>query len=215
MVGVAVGIKNSIEVASKAPVEPVRRGLRLGGIALALTVLGTSGAWAQNCNIVSAQIPNLGQVVNLPAGAASAVAGSLGSISTAFLTQQTSAFVAGAQSTEPNQASSGVWARTVGGEVETKSNTGVDVVVANQADGSVRERVQGACASSVRQDFVGVQVGHDIARLDVAGWNIFGGLTAGYLEAKGEEHRASFDRNQIPGSLCWRICGRDLSKILR
>ncbi len=212
---IGVGIMNSARAASENPVEAKGKGLRLGGIALALTMFGASGALAQNCDIPNlANFTNLSPIASVPAGAASAVAGSLGNISTAFLTQQTSAFVAGAQSTEPNQASGGVWVRTVGGEVEIKSRTSVHVVVTPQGGGPVIGTAQGPCISRVKQDFVGVQAGFDLARLDVNGWNLHWGLTAGYLEAKGEDIPLGTFESSFRGSLRRWLCGRDVSEIL-
>ena len=86
---------------------------------MALVLLGTGGASAQNCNIED--FPGTDVVSAAAAGAVSAIAGSLGNIAAAFQAQQTSAFVAGATA-----SGGGVWGRFVGGEVETKSTTTVN-----------------------------------------------------------------------------------------
>src|SRR5271169_3494599 len=95
----------------------------LAGFAFAMALSASSGAFAQNCvtNTVatppSAVIPNLGSLA-VPAGAASAaIAGAIGNVNTAFLTQQGSAFVSAPANPTPDQPGGGVWGRVVGGEV--------------------------------------------------------------------------------------------------
>jgi opacity protein-like surface antigen len=157
--------------------------VRGGGIVVAM-LLGSSGAMAQNCNITG--IPGADLVSSLVAGTASAVAGSLGNVSTAFLTQQTSAFVAGATATQPNQTSGGIWARAVGGRVDTKSETTVNAPLNNPNQGTVTPG-GGNCSSDVRQHFGGFQAGRDIAQLNWNEWNVHWGATAGYLQSRGDD----------------------------
>jgi opacity protein-like surface antigen len=190
MVGIAVGKNKPAKVASKSSVrrlleQPTRNGARAGSAAIALILFGTTGALAQNCSDLATPIGNAGVIANVPAGAASAIAGSLGNISTTFQTQQTSAFVAGSTATQPDQASGGVWARAVGGRVDVKSDTTANVTVT--AAGAVAAQGTVRCDSKVRQTFAGFQVGRDIARLNWYDWNVHLGATAGYLEAQGED----------------------------
>ncbi len=159
-------------------------GASVGGIAVALTLLGSGGALAQNCNITAA-INGAGGISSLVAGTASAVAGSLGNVSTAFQTQQTSAFVAGSTATQPDQASGGVWGRAVGGRVETKSETTVSAPLTVQGVGTTPGG--GNCSSDVRQTFWGFQAGRDLAILNWNEWNVHWGATAGYLESRGDD----------------------------
>src|SRR5947209_3283864 len=123
MIGIAIGIGD--QLASRGSVRLTRKGAQVGAMAVALSLFGATGALAQNCMVTDAT-GLAGFVAPTAAGAAAAVAGSLGNISTAFFTQQTSAFVAGATATEQGQASGGVWARAVGGTVATKSETAVN-----------------------------------------------------------------------------------------
>ena len=41
------------------------------------------------------------------------------------------------------------------------------------------------CNTAVHTTFVGVQFGHDVARLNWNGWHVHFGTTAGYLESRG------------------------------
>lgn len=189
MVGIAVGNNKPAKIGPKGWVgrlleQPARKGAQAGSAAFAL-MLFTTGAAAQNCSDLATPIGNVGLIANVPAGTASAVAGSLGNISTVFQTQQTSAFVAGSTATQPDQASGGVWARAVGGRVDIKSDTTANVTVT--AAGAVAAQGTVRCDSNVRQKFAGFQVGRDLARLNWYEWNVHWGATAGYLESDGED----------------------------
>jgi opacity protein-like surface antigen len=165
----------------------------LGGSALVLVLSGSSGAMAQNCTSTSLR-PGFLQLGGLAAATASSIAGSVGNESTVFLTQQGSAFVAN-PAAPPNTQGGGIWVRGVGGEVDVKSTS---ATIANQTpvlnpaidSGSI------ACASKVHENFAGVQVGTDIAKLNVNGWNINLGTTAGYLESHANERNTTAG---IPG----------------
>src|SRR5215207_2152228 len=105
---------------------------RSGSLALAGftgTVLAASGAFAQapppltttfqNCTTTQVASPttinNIGTLA-IPASAASAaISAAIGNVSTAFLTQQGSAFVSAPADPAPDQPGGGVWARGVGG----------------------------------------------------------------------------------------------------
>ncbi len=119
MVSTAFRIGRPVEVASGGSVHLARKIAGAGSMALALVLFDSGGASAQNCNIVG--FPGADVVSAATAGAVSAIAGSLGNVSAAFQTQQTSAFVAGATA-----SGGGVWGRAVGGRVETKSDTTVN-----------------------------------------------------------------------------------------
>jgi opacity protein-like surface antigen len=95
-----------------------------------------------------------------------------------FLTQST-AFVSAPSNPRPDSEGNGVWVRGVGGEVQynggpTLSSGGVSVPGAAVG-----------CPSGFQQGFGGVQVGQDLARLNVMGWNIHAGQTAGYVGGNG------------------------------
>jgi hypothetical protein len=155
-------------------------------------LFGANGALAQNCTPIATApffVGNVNAIGGVPAATASAIAGTLGNVSTAFLSQQTSAFVVGARADQPDQASGGVWTREVGGHVATKSDTAVSttVVSANPIVTGGVAAASSACTSRVEQNFAGVQAGTDIARLNSNGWNVHVGLTAGYLESQGRD----------------------------
>ncbi|MEZ5787726.1 MAG: hypothetical protein R3D62_14915 [Xanthobacteraceae bacterium] len=98
------------------------RAALLGSAALVATVLGSSGALAQNC--VSPTLrPGFLEIGGLAAGTASSVASSISNVATAFLSQQSSAFVAAPSGAAPGTKGGGVWARGLGGEVEVNSST--------------------------------------------------------------------------------------------
>jgi opacity protein-like surface antigen len=102
----------------------------------------------------------------------------LNTTSTAFL-NQTNAFIGAPANPQPNQVGGGVWSRGVGGRVDTDS-TGVATVgfVGGPAiPGSI------ACNTRTRTEFAGYQAGADLARLNVGGWNLHGGVTVGYVES--------------------------------
>jgi opacity protein-like surface antigen len=72
----------------------------------------------------------------------------------------------------------------VGGEVEVKSNTNSVVF---GAGGGPTPPASGLvpCFQKVDVNFAGVQFGRDIAELNLGGWNLHLGATAGYLGTKG------------------------------
>ena len=192
MVAIAASIGKPSKLASGGSIRLTRNGARAGGIAVALMLFGGSGALAQNCTPIATVpqfVPNVNAVGGVPAATASAIAGALGNVSTAFLSQQTSAFVVGARADQPDQAGGGVWTREVGGHVATKSDTAASTTVVSQGlvgPGPVAT-ASTTCASRVEQNFLGVQAGTDLARLNSNGWNVHVGLTGGYVESQGRD----------------------------
>ena len=178
-------------------ISRTRKCILLGGSAVVLVLSGSSGAKAQNCTSTTLR-PGFLQLGGMAAATASSIAGSIGNESTVFLTQQGSAFVAN-PAAPPNTQGGGIWVRGVGGEVNVKSTS---ATLANQApvldpaidSGSI------ACASKVHQNFAGVQVGTDIAKLNVNGWNINFGTTAGYLESHANERNTTAGIPGPPGT---------------
>jgi opacity protein-like surface antigen len=181
MAGAASSFKNSFAIAAKG----ARKGW-YGGAAVMALLAGSSGALAQDCTRLLVGPFTLETIAGVAAGTASAVAGSLGNVSTAFLTNQTSAFVAGSTATMPNQTSGGAWARAVGGVVETKSETSVAGVLTNDITGEAFSG-NSNCISKVRQNYWGFQAGRDISILNWNEWNVHIGATVGYLEARGDD----------------------------
>jgi opacity protein-like surface antigen len=193
-------------------ITSVRKSVLLGAGALVLLLSGSSGTWAQalvvpppalgptaTANCTSTQLrAGLIDIGSFVASTASSVAGSLGNVNTAFLTQQGSAFVANPGGAPPNTQGGGVWVRGVGGEVTIKS-TSVSSAVANPILDPAVDVGSINCANKERLNFAGVQVGTDVARLNLDGWNINIGSTAGYLEARGRESGLALRTNfEVP-----------------
>lgn len=158
----------------------------LSSAALVVGMTMSSGAMAQNCVTSNPLRGGFKEIGNLAASTASSISGSIGNINTVFLTQQTSAFVAAPSNAPPATQGGGVWVRGLGGEVEVSSKSATAAAqtpVINPAidSGTI------ACTSTERLNFSGVQVGRDISGLNLLGYNVHWGTTAGYLEAKGKE----------------------------
>jgi len=175
----------------------------LVGTTLAIALSATS-ALAQNC--VTSQtgfiITNVGSVAVAPGAASAAIAGAIGSVNSVFLTQQGSAFVSAPPNPAPDQPGGGVWARAVGGDANISSTSvtsgtaaggGAGVPVVNNASTTV-------CANAQHDNFAGVQVGADIARLNWNGWNVHLGTTAGYLGPRRPTTTVSATPSRCPSS---------------
>jgi hypothetical protein len=121
---------------------------------------------------------------------------SLLSLNTAYLTQ-TGAFVGSPPSPQANQLGGGTWVRSVAGraDVENTSTFGNVSIIGNNLTGNV------TCQNKSRQDFMGFQVGQDIARLNLgnSGWNVHIGATGGYGESESKNVRGTGEgRLQVP-----------------
>jgi outer membrane autotransporter protein len=174
----------ALKLAPTRPVQLTRMGARVGGIAIAVMLFGATSALAQNC-VIGAQpvIGNLGQVGSSPASVSSVVASTLTTASTAFLLQST-AFIGSPSNPAPDQQGGGVWVRGVGGAVDVKSNSST-VVSATGAFPGLPQNTAVNCNQTVHMNFAGVQLGTDIAKLNINGWNVHIGTTAGYMETQG------------------------------
>jgi opacity protein-like surface antigen len=156
-----------------------RTSLTGGTVALGLMLFSAAAAQAQ-CTSAGdiSKSPDLGPWSTAVAGGSASVAtliSSINSVNTAFLTQS-AAFIGTPPNPQPDQQGGGVWARGVGGHVDygtttTATNFYLDKPIA----GSI------TCNTRTREDFAGLQIGADIARLNVNGWNVHAGLTTGYL----------------------------------
>jgi outer membrane autotransporter protein len=150
---------------------------------LAVSLVAITGAQALDCGSIIT--PFLGQNVNLAGLAGGALAAgaalqsSIVAADTAFLSQST-AFVSAPANPQPNQEGGGVWARGVGGNLNFKSNTTV-----NTSGFPAGFSGSTTCNTEFRQTFGGFQVGADVAALNVGGWNLHAGTTAGALESRG------------------------------
>jgi opacity protein-like surface antigen len=117
-------------------------------------------------------------------GSLNAFTSTIGTVNTAFLPGG-SAFLSSAPNSAPDQQSGGVWTRAVGGTVNTQADTNFNVSVAvTQPNGpSFPIALNEPCRASVKQNFAGVEVGHDIALLNTSNsdmnWHF--GVMAGYV----------------------------------
>jgi opacity protein-like surface antigen len=178
------------------------RGKVLAGATFVVMLSASSAAFAQNCTTTQSGPANVTNIGNLavPTGAASAsISAAIGNVNTAFLTQQGSAFVSAPANPVPDQPGGGIWVRGVGGEVNlgTTSNSTVTTRSA-AAGGAVVNTANTACANSTRENFAGVQLGTDIARLNWNGWNVHLGTTVGYLGAKATDNNGFSNTFEVP-----------------
>jgi opacity protein-like surface antigen len=163
-----------------------------------LAVLGaTTSAFAQNCvsNQTGTFIGNINTLAVPPGGASGAIAGAIGSVNSVFLTQQGSAFVSAPANPMPDQPGGGVWARAVGGQANISSTSNS---VGTGTGAGVANTTTTTCANQMRENFAGVQVGADIAKLNWNGWNVHLGTTAGYLGAKENDNNGFSNTIQVP-----------------
>lgn len=173
----------------------------LAGFAFAMAASASTGVMAQcspSVNVSGTPIPNISALAAPASSGAAALSGAIGNVNTAFLTQQGSAFVSAPANPSPDQPGGGVWARAVGGDVNlktTSSSTGTTTIAATGAPYNVSST---QCSSTQRQDFAGLQVGADIARLNWNDWNIHVGSTAGYLGAKSTDSYSFNNTYDIP-----------------
>src|SRR5258708_7961887 len=93
------------------------------GAVFAVGIFASSGAFAQaNCQTVNTSgLSNAGVLGATNSAVSSVLAGTIGNINTAFISQQGSAFVSAPADPGPDQPGGGIWVRGVGGEVTTKS----------------------------------------------------------------------------------------------
>jgi opacity protein-like surface antigen/uncharacterized protein YhjY with autotransporter beta-barrel domain len=168
-------------------------------IAFVMASSASTAAFAQNCTTTgTGPVPGLSTLA-VPAGAASAaLAGAIGNVNTAFLTQQGSAFVSAPANPVPDQPGGGIWARAIGGEVNLKSTSNSAGLLTAPTNPALNTTQTTACNNAQHENFAGVQVGADIARLNWNGWNVHLGTTAGYLGAKSTDNNGFSDTFQVP-----------------
>ena len=159
-----------------------RKALLLGGSALTLALFASSAAQAQCTGTIVG--PNIGgrdlifdPVAAFAASSVNSMISVLNTTTSAFL-NQTNAFIGAPANPPPNTMGGGVWHRGIGGRIDTNS-TGIATV--DIAPGTV------TCNTTTRTEFLGYQGGVDIARLNVGGWNVHGGVTAGYVEMNAQD----------------------------
>jgi len=148
--------------------------------ALVLMLFSASAAHAQ-CTPVGLN-PWPGFPTQAAATAVAGVAASVGSLissihstNTTFLTQS-SAFIGSPPNPQPDQPGGGVWARGIGGHLTYGTTaTAGNINFGGPVPGNL------ICNTRTPQDFAGVQIGADVARLNVNGWNLHAGSTLGYM----------------------------------
>ncbi len=181
------------------------QGLLIAG-AVAVGLMSSSSAFAQCAGGVTGPLApffgNQFSSISASSGAAAgSLAGALGNINTAFLTQQGSAFVSAPGDPQPNQPGGGVWIRGVGGEVTnrfTATSTGALTATGVAGPPGSLANSNFSCPGSVRQTFGGVQVGQDISRLNINGWNLHAGTTAGYLSSDATDNAGGKTHFEVP-----------------
>jgi len=176
------------------------KGPILGAGALALTLFSGSAAQAQ-CTVsgltdlskvAGGVVANAGvmAVTNVSASVGALIS-SINTANTAFLTQS-SAFIGSPANPQPDQEGGGVWARGVGGHLSVGTTaTAGNISFGGPQQGNI------ICNTHTLEDFAGVQIGTDFARLNVNGWNLHLGSTIGYLGSK--THDATPDLNPPAG----------------
>jgi outer membrane autotransporter protein len=161
-----------------------RKTVLAGSVVAMFGVLGSTSAMAQNCNApnffgISGSLGSSLAPASAGLAGANVIAGSIIAANTAFLTQST-AFVSAPPNPRADSEGGGIWTRGVGGMLNLNTaQTATAQVVGFPFTGSA------TCTTSSRQSFGGVQIGQDIAKLNVNGWNLHFGTTAGYLETNG------------------------------
>jgi opacity protein-like surface antigen len=184
-----------------------RKGRILAGFAFTMAISTGSAAFAQCTSVATGPGagppanfgPQFAAIAAAGGSASGSFAGALGNLSTAFLTQQGSAFVSAPNDPKPDQPGGGVWIRGVGGEVTNKfSSTATGNVNAGIFNPILGTQANSNCAGSVRETFSGTQVGQDISRLNWAGWNFHVGTTAGYLSSHATDNGGGVTDFQVP-----------------
>ena len=149
----------------------------VSGLALMAGVLASSGAQAQ-CSGTGTQTFPFGL-----GGGLNALTSTIATVNTAFLINGTP-FVSDPPANGPDQQGGGVWARAVGGSVETKADSSFNGTMGvPYTFPPATVTANASCQTKVQQDFGGFQAGHDIALLNAggAGVNWHFGVLAGYI----------------------------------
>ena len=158
------------------------------GVSTLMLLLSAPGAQAQ-CTGVGFSSPLTTRSNTALAAAAvadasasiNALVSSIHTTNTAFLTQS-SAFISSPANPQPDQQGGGVWARGVGGHMTLSGTaTAGNIIFGAPVAGAI------TCNTRTVQDFAGVQVGTDLARLNVDGWNLHAGSTVGYMSARTQD----------------------------
>jgi outer membrane autotransporter protein len=142
------------------------------------TATGSAGFGASNAAI-------LNTVTGGISSNSGAVLGAINTLDTAFIAQG-SAFVTSPGNPKPDQLSSGVWLREVGGRAAITSTgtvNGAQIFGVNVPGTTT-------CANKVREEYGGVQAGMDLGKVNLggSGANIYFGVTGGYAESNSHDN---------------------------
>jgi opacity protein-like surface antigen len=165
----------------------LKRGSRISaaaGLALTASLLGGSGAFAQNCGVLATPFGNAMGVFGSAVSAGAAISSSINAANTAFLTQST-AFVSAPPNPQPGQEGGGVWVRGVDGELSLKSSSVASGTTSVPGNPAFSGSGGTTCATKFHESYGGVQVGSDVAKLNLDGWNVHLGTTAGAMWSSG------------------------------
>jgi opacity protein-like surface antigen len=170
--------------ASRYSVRAASAGAVIGGVAAAV-MLPSGPAAAQVLTqgpcVSTGEIASfnggrgLGVVPFASGGGINTLVSSINVANTAFLTQST-AFIGAPPNPDPDQLGGGVWARGVGGQTDFKSTS-----TSTFTFGGAPLFGNAVCKTTTKLNFAGVQIGTDVARLNVDGWNLHAGSTLGYM----------------------------------
>ena len=142
----------------------------------------SSSAQAQNCTSITTSFGDLKSTFGAAVPTATAIAATINGANTAFLTHST-AFVSAPLAPAGFTGRRRLDSRRRGQNAAKSSETIVANIAA--APNIPSEGGIANCNSTFKQNFAGVQFGTDISRLNIGGWNIHLGATAGYLGTDG------------------------------
>jgi opacity protein-like surface antigen len=167
-------------------------------LGVVLAMASSSRVEAQNCAVGGLQDPSIvGLLPNLATGggpAAGALVSVLGTMNTAFLTQ-TNAFIGAVPNAPAESTNGGAWIRSVGGYTDTKSDVTTNARFFSPAPAPQDLNGSISCKIKTHLEYAGFQIGQDFGKLNVAGWSLHGGATAGYMESNVKENNLAFSGN--------------------
>lgn len=175
----------------------VRRGI-LGSSALLLVMAASTAAQAQCSGNVAGQFTQIFSPLALGgASTINSINAVLNTANTAFLAQGT-AFIGSPANPEPHQLGGGVWVRGIGGKLNI-DNVGTSTTTTTGAGPLAGITGTITCPTTTEQTFGGYQVGADIGKFNINGWNFHYGTTAGYVESDAKTKGGTFKGNfKIP-----------------
>jgi len=173
-----------------------RVGIGIGtSIALGGVLFSAAPALAADCTTSHEGLIYNGDLQSV-AAAPSAISGAIGNINSIFLGQ--SAFVASQGSNQPDQPGGGVWVRALGGEATTKSTSTSDGIQNPNSPTTPTTTAHTTCNNVQHQSYAGAQIGMDVARLNLDGWNVHLGGMAGYVGSKINDNFGFTNSVQVP-----------------